>query len=201
VHRNYLPLSLLLHTNFFVPQLATSPFDNSRPISDPRLRLLEAAKIRSGFSCFSSTSRHRKSRPVARLRPLAQPDPGSAVSPLHPPQCSVLQETVTVTSSPGIHGPGPLGEEWFHLRSNPLELSSSLRSKRLTEGYYASLALVFKSVKLPPTKHGCTVVRDDTVISEQYPSYSKLSSVWSNPLLQCPAYSVRARCPRSPDVQ
>jgi hypothetical protein len=40
-------------------------------------------------------------------------------------------------------------EEWSHLRSNPLELSSSLRSKRLTEGYYASLALVFKSVSLP----------------------------------------------------
>jgi hypothetical protein len=38
-------------------------------------------------------------------------------------------------------------EEWFHLRSNPLELSSSLRSKRLTEGYYASLALIFKLVR------------------------------------------------------
>jgi hypothetical protein len=37
-------------------------------------------------------------------------------------------------------------EEWSHLRSNPLELSSSLRSKRLTEDYYASLALVFKMV-------------------------------------------------------
>jgi hypothetical protein len=37
-------------------------------------------------------------------------------------------------------------EEWSHLCSNPLELSSSLRSKRLTEGSYASLALVFKSV-------------------------------------------------------
>jgi hypothetical protein len=38
-------------------------------------------------------------------------------------------------------------EEWSYLRSNPLELSSSLRSKRLTEGYYASLALVFKLVR------------------------------------------------------
>jgi hypothetical protein len=32
------------------------------------------------------------------------------------------------------------------MRSNPLELSFSLHSKRLTESYYASLALVFKSV-------------------------------------------------------
>jgi hypothetical protein len=39
-------------------------------------------------------------------------------------------------------------KKWSHLRSNPLELSSSLRSKRLTEGYYASLALVFKSAYL-----------------------------------------------------
>ena len=53
-------------------------------------------------------------------------------------------------------------EEWSHLRSNPLELSSSLRSKWLTEGYYASLALVFKSIRRflsfqYGTKHGCTV--------------------------------------------
>jgi hypothetical protein len=34
------------------------------------------------------------------------------------------------------------------MRSNLLELSSSLRSKRLTESYYASLALVFKSAEL-----------------------------------------------------
>jgi hypothetical protein len=53
-----------------------------------------------------------------------------------------------VTSSPGIHGPGPLCREWSHLRSNPLELSSSLRSKRLIECYYVSLALIFKSMKL-----------------------------------------------------
>jgi hypothetical protein len=39
-------------------------------------------------------------------------------------------------------------DEWSHLRSNPLEFSSSLHSKRLTEGYYASLALVFKLVEL-----------------------------------------------------
>ena len=38
-------------------------------------------------------------------------------------------------------------EEWSDPRSNPLELSSSLRSKRLTEGYYASLALVFKLIR------------------------------------------------------
>jgi hypothetical protein len=31
-----------------------------------------------------------------------------------------------------------------HLRSNPLDLLSLLRSKWLSEGYYASLALVFK---------------------------------------------------------
>ena len=36
-------------------------------------------------------------------------------------------------------------EEWSDPRSNPL--SSSLRSKRLTEGYYASLALVFKLIR------------------------------------------------------
>jgi hypothetical protein len=40
-------------------------------------------------------------------------------------------------------------EVWSHLHSNPLELSSLLRLKRLTEGYYASLAMVFKLVKLP----------------------------------------------------
>ena len=38
-------------------------------------------------------------------------------------------------------------EEWSDPHSNPLELSSSLRSKQLTEGYYASLALVFKSIR------------------------------------------------------
>jgi hypothetical protein len=32
------------------------------------------------------------------------------------------------------------------MRSNPLKLSSSLRSKRLTEGYYVSLTLIFKLV-------------------------------------------------------
>ena len=37
-------------------------------------------------------------------------------------------------------------EEWSDPRSNLLELSSSLHSKRLTEGYYASLALVFKLI-------------------------------------------------------
>ena len=53
-------------------------------------------------------------------------------------------------------------EEWSDPRSNPLELSSSLRSKRLTEGYYASLALVFKLIWRIlsfqyGTKPGCTV--------------------------------------------
>jgi hypothetical protein len=51
---------------------------------------------------------------------------------------------INVTSSPGIHGQTHSAEKWSHLHSKPLELSSSLRSKRLTEGYYASLALVFK---------------------------------------------------------
>jgi hypothetical protein len=55
----------------------------------------------------------------------------------------------SVRSSLGIHGPQAHSiEKWSHLRSNPLELSSSLRSKRLTEGYYASLALIFKSGEL-----------------------------------------------------
>jgi hypothetical protein len=40
-------------------------------------------------------------------------------------------------------------EEWSHLRSKPLELSSSLHPKRLTKGYYTFLALVFKLVELP----------------------------------------------------
>jgi len=45
-------------------------------------------------------------------------------------------------NTPGsAHGPGPLCRGVGpHLRSNPLALSSSLRAKRLTEGYYASLA-------------------------------------------------------------
>ena len=54
-------------------------------------------------------------------------------------------------------------EEWSHPRSNPLKLSSSLRSKRLTEDYYASLALVFKSIRRLlsfqyGTKLGCAVI-------------------------------------------
>jgi hypothetical protein len=54
-----------------------------------------------------------------------------------------------VISSPGIHDPAPLlPRKWSHLRGNSLELSYSLRSKRLTECYYASLTLVFKLVGL-----------------------------------------------------
>jgi hypothetical protein len=104
-------------------------------------------------------------------------------------------------------------EEWSHLRSNPLELSSSLRSKWLTENYYASLALVFKLVR--PSLDSwystkllvCTVVRDATVTGEHYLSYSTLNltcpnSVNSNKLLHCPSYSVTTlQCPRNPNVQ
>jgi hypothetical protein len=49
-------------------------------------------------------------------------------------------------SLPAYMAQGHSAEDWSHLRSNPLELSFSLRSKRLTEAYYASLILVFKLV-------------------------------------------------------
>jgi hypothetical protein len=62
----------------------------------------------------------------------------------------------TVAPVPMLYHPVPAytaqdhsTEEWSHLHSNLLELSSSLRSKRLTEGYYVSLALVFKLVEPP----------------------------------------------------
>jgi hypothetical protein len=89
-----------------------------------------------------------------------------------------------VTSSPGIHDQAHSAEEWSHLRRNPLELSSSLRSKRLTEGYYASLALVFKSVKLPQDSQYSTKHRLHSVSS--CPSYSSPNLVWPNSVLQYP---------------
>jgi hypothetical protein len=60
-----------------------------------------------------------------------------------------LNKVFLVTSNPGIHDQVHSTEEWSYLRSNPLELSSSLRSNWLTEDYYVSLALVFKSVGRP----------------------------------------------------
>ena len=45
------------------------------------------------------------------------------------------------------HGPQPtLPRSGPTCVANPLKLSSSLRSKRLTKGYYVSLALVFKLI-------------------------------------------------------
>jgi hypothetical protein len=79
-----------------------------------------------------------------------------------------LSATLCVTSSPV-----PTYTAQAH---SPLELSSSLRSKRLTEDYYASLALVFKSVDLTQDSRYGTKLLVALCYQLQYPAH-------------CPSYS------------
>jgi hypothetical protein len=94
------------------------------------------------------------------------------------------------------------GEEWSHLRSNPLELSSSLRSKRLTEDYYASLALVFKSVKLPQdSQYGNKHLSHSVYAMLQGMSNSKPNLARPNSAIQCRVATVSELQHRTLDVQ
>jgi hypothetical protein len=84
-------------------------------------------------------------------------------------------------------------KEWSHLRSNSLELLSSLRSKWLTEGYYASLAwYLSRFVSLRILNTGRTVFRKYYSNRWTTPELQYPNSAWPNSVLQSGCYSTSA---------
>jgi hypothetical protein len=111
------------------------------------------------------------------------------VSRASPDQVSLADSLLTVYNAPGLaHGLGPLCRGVSPTYVNLLALSSLLRTKQLTKGYYASLALAFKlvwsslnsSLGLNPD---CTAVRHATVTHACLCCYS--THIWPVPIRRC----------------